>query len=69
MGPAGFPSVIGRLMDMNVQQAEGELTTDEEAERAVSRFPKKQQRKAAKLAYKRGLRGIQGLLLAIQSAA
>lgn len=69
LGPAGFTSIIGRLIDLNIQRAEGELTTDEEAERAVASLPRKQQRKAARLAHKRNLRGIKGLLLAIQSAA
>lgn len=69
LGPAGFTSILARMQAQNVQRAEGQLTTDEEAERAFESFPKKQQRKAAKLAHKRGLRGIKGLLLAIQSAA
>lgn len=69
IGPAGFTSILARMQAMNVQRVEGSVTTDEEAERAVARFPKKQQRKAARLAHKRDLRGIKGLLLAITRAA
>lgn len=64
-GPASFGNPLARLMS----RAQGELTTDEEAERAVQRLPKKQQRKAARLAHKRRLTGVKGLLLAISTAA
>ena len=61
LGPKGTGNPLARLM----QQAQGSLVTEDETDRVVASLPKKQRRKVARLAHKRGYRG---LLDAIRAA-
>ena len=61
LGPKGTGNPLARLM----ASAQGSLVTDDDADRLIQALPKAQRRKAARIAHKRGYRG---LLDAIRAA-